>query len=116
MSIKYFSKYLIKNIDPYNPGFLKIVQMLVRGGLAKGVHTGMCGDLAGDENLIPFWNAIGIEEYGVAPSAIGELKYILANTNANGEEDWVRDVISSKTSKEVLEKLSKKRSEILLKL
>lgn len=98
--------------DPYNPGFLKIVEMLVKGCLSKGVHTGICGDLAGDENLIPFWNAIGIEEYGVAAAGVGALKYAPANSYALNQEDWVRLVLNSRTSAEVLEKLKAHRGSI----
>lgn len=89
--------------DPYQPAFLRLIARSLED--AKGLHVGMCGDLAADELLIPFWSAIGFEELGVPAARILKTKQILLETRSRDQAEWVDYVLSAKTSQEVIERL-----------
>lgn len=91
--------------DPYQPGFLRLIARSLDD--AAGLHVGMCGDLAADELLIPFWSAIGIEELGVPAARILRTKQILLETRSRNQADWIESILASKTSQEVIERLSR---------
>lgn len=89
--------------DPYQPAFLRLIHLAVQG--ANGMHVGMCGDLAGDERLLPFWSAIGIEEFGVPAAKLSRTKQILRRYPAKDQGEWIQSVLDSKTSQEVIARL-----------
>ena len=91
--------------DPYQPGFLRLIARSLQD--AAGLHVGMCGDLAADELLIPFWSAIGVEELGVPAARILRTKQILLETRSRNQADWIESILASKTSQEVIERLSR---------
>lgn len=90
--------------DPYQPGFLRHMARAIED--ANGLHLGMCGDLAGDELLIPFWSALGFEELGVPTSKILNTKHRLLEIKSRDRGEWIKSVLSSKTSEEVIKRLS----------
>lgn len=89
--------------DPYQPAFLRLIHLAVQG--ANGMHVGMCGDLAGDERLLPFWSAIGIEEFGVPAAKLSRTKQILRRYPAEDQAEWIQSVLEAKTSREVIARL-----------
>lgn len=89
--------------DPYQPAFLRLIARALDE--TKGLHVGMCGDLAADELLIPFWSAIGFEELGVPAARILKTKQILLESRSRDQTEWIEYVLSAKTSQEVIERL-----------
>lgn len=60
--------------NPLHPSVLKLIEMTVRAGQARGIWTGVCGSVAGDPKLLPLLVAMGVDELSVPPAAVGEVK------------------------------------------
>ena len=67
--------------DPHHPAVMELIAMTVRNAHDKGIHVGICGELASDIEMMGFFREIGIDELSVAPSKLLEIKM-----NLLGEE------------------------------
>ena len=67
--------------DPHHPAVMELIAMTVRNAHDKGIHVGICGELASDIEMMGFFREICIDELSVAPSKLLEIKM-----NLLGEE------------------------------
>lgn len=54
--------------DPHHPAILKMLQMIVDSAHNNGIWAGICGELAGDLELIKTFLKMGYDELSVSPS------------------------------------------------
>jgi phosphoenolpyruvate-protein phosphotransferase (PTS system enzyme I) len=62
-----------------HPAVLKLIEMTVRNAKKNGIETGVCGESAGDPELLPFFLSLGINELSVNQAVIPELKNRIRN-------------------------------------
>ena len=55
---------------PYNLGVLRLINMTIQNGHKEGIWVGMCGSVAGNQDLIPLLLAMGLDEFSMTPTAI----------------------------------------------
>lgn len=60
--------------DRCHPAFLMLVEMAVKAAKRAGIWVGICGELAGEEELTEWFIQSGVDELSVAASCILELK------------------------------------------
>jgi len=65
--------------DPQHPAVLRLIRSVVRAGHDAGIPVAMCGEMAGDPNLVPLLLAFGLDEFSMAPIAIPEVKRVIRN-------------------------------------
>lgn len=56
--------------NPFNPGVLRLIKMTIDNGHKEGIWVGMCGEMAGDQKLIPILLGMGIDELSMSPISI----------------------------------------------
>ena len=83
--------------SPYHPAFLRLIKQVVEAGHQKGIEVGMCGNVAGYPEFIPYLLNIGLDELSMSPNMILKARSIV-NNHSNSS---VEDVLSLKTKKEV---------------
>jgi phosphotransferase system enzyme I (PtsI) len=64
--------------DPLNPAVLELIGRVIAHGRRTGASVSLCGDMAGDLRCIPALLDCGLEEFSVAPPALGRLKAAVA--------------------------------------
>lgn len=82
-------------LDPYHPAVLKLIEMTVKNGHARGCWVGICGELGADEKLTEWLVKIGMDEFSVAPSRVLSLRKKISEiedgnetrTNTHGKEN-----------------------------
>ena len=70
-----------------------------------GIQIGICGEIASDELLTPFFVGIGIEELSMVPGQINHIRYQIRRIEKRNAEHLVRQVLEADTEKEVYELL-----------
>jgi phosphotransferase system enzyme I (PtsI) len=60
--------------DPLHPGVLELIERTVTHGRRTGAPVSLCGDMAADPRCVPALIDCGLEEFSVAPPALGRLK------------------------------------------
>jgi phosphoenolpyruvate-protein phosphotransferase len=59
------------------PAVLKLVDMVIQAGHARGKWVGLCGELAGDPIAIPILLGLGLDEFSMSPPAIAVAKHVV---------------------------------------
>lgn len=59
-----------KYLNPYHKGILKLIDMTVKAGHKHNIWVGVCGELAGDENITKELIEMGVDELSVVPSNV----------------------------------------------
>ena len=61
-----------------HPAILRMIDKTVRAGDAAGISTSICGEMAGNLNLLPLVLGLGVNELSVSPNAILKVKAAIA--------------------------------------
>ena len=64
--------------DPLNPAVLELIARTVAHGKRTAGSVSLCGDMAADPRCVPALLDCGLEEFSVAPPALGRLKTAIA--------------------------------------
>jgi phosphoenolpyruvate-protein phosphotransferase len=60
--------------SPYHPAILRLIYNTIQAAHAEGKWVGLCGELAGDPQAVPFLLGAGLDEFSMAPSSIPTVK------------------------------------------
>lgn len=66
--------------DVHQPSVLRAIEMIIRNAKNAGIMVGICGESAGDSELIPMLIEWGIDEFSVTPSAILQTRKYICDT------------------------------------
>lgn len=67
--------------DAHHPAVLKLIALTIENAHQAGIPVGICGELAGDESLLPEWLRMGVDELSVTPGSILSLRAKIAELN-----------------------------------
>ena len=60
--------------SPYHPAVLRLIHTTIQAAHAEGKWVGLCGELAGDPQAVPFLLGAGLDEFSMAPTSIPTVK------------------------------------------
>ncbi|WP_315118530.1 phosphoenolpyruvate--protein phosphotransferase [uncultured Clostridium sp.] len=67
--------------DFNNLALLRLIKLVIENGHNAGIWVGMCGEMAGREELIPLLLGMGLDEFSMSPSSILKVRKIIRNIN-----------------------------------
>ncbi|MFT5872674.1 MAG: phosphotransferase system enzyme I (PtsI) [Clostridium sp.] len=67
--------------DFYHPGVLRLIKTVIDNGHKAGITVGMCGEMAGDTNLIPVLLGFGLDEFSMSASSILRARKTVTNSS-----------------------------------
>ena len=80
--------------QPTHPAILRLIHHTAKAGSENGIWVGICGEMAGDLNLIPLLIGLGMDELSVAPSQVPLVRYAIrkldAKVCASKVSDWFK--------------------------
>ena len=74
LAIDRVNPLLDKTFNPHHKAILRLIKMTVENAHKNNIPVGICGELARDEKLLPFFIAIGVDELSVSPSYVLKLR------------------------------------------
>jgi phosphoenolpyruvate-protein phosphotransferase len=63
----------------HQPAILRLIDTVVRAAEARGRHVAVCGEAAGDPELVPLLVGLGVEELSVAPPSVAAIRARVAS-------------------------------------
>lgn len=54
----------------FNPAVLRLIKMTIDNGHKEDIWVGMCGEMAGDQKIIPILLGMGLDEFSMSPISI----------------------------------------------
>jgi phosphoenolpyruvate-protein phosphotransferase (PTS system enzyme I) len=89
--------------DPLNPAILRLIQLTVDACHDAGKWVGMCGEMAGDPQLVPLLLGMGLDEFSVSVSVIPEIKKVIRGMPFKKAKEIAKAALKKKTSDEVFQ-------------
>lgn len=74
LAIDRVNPLLDKTFNPHHKAILRLIKLTIENGHKKNIPVGICGELARDEKLLPFFVSLGIDELSVSPSYVLKLR------------------------------------------
>lgn len=87
--------------NQFHPAILSLIKMTIENGHKEGIWVGMCGEVAGDEKLIPILLAMGLDEFSMNASSILKARYLIRNISKKDVEDILDHILNLSTASEV---------------
>jgi phosphotransferase system enzyme I (PtsI) len=88
--------------DPFNPGVLRLIQHVIEQGNKHGIHTGMCGELAGDVSATLLLLGMGLREFSMSAACIPYVKYIILHNSVATAREICGKVMGMDSSQDIV--------------
>lgn len=86
---------------PYHPGVLRVINDVIKKGHNEGIWVGMCGSVAGNQNLIPVLLGMGLDEFSMSPSSILESRALINESSIEILKPLVDKILDAEDADEV---------------
>ncbi|MEA1976103.1 MAG: phosphoenolpyruvate--protein phosphotransferase, partial [Bacillota bacterium] len=86
---------------PYNLGVLRLINMTIQNGHKAGIWVGMCGSVAGNQDLIPLLLAMGLDEFSMTSSAILKSRKLINKLDIRELELIKNQVLDAENKNEI---------------
>ncbi|TVR31309.1 MAG: phosphoenolpyruvate--protein phosphotransferase [Spirochaetaceae bacterium] len=87
--------------EPFHPGVLRLIKMVIDNAHAVGLSAGMCGEMAGDPLAALILLGLGLDEFSMSASGIPEVKRIIRSVSMSEAEELVGTVLEMKSFEEI---------------
>jgi phosphoenolpyruvate-protein phosphotransferase (PTS system enzyme I) len=67
--------------DAMHPALLRLIDMVVRAAATAGIPVGLCGEMAGDMNVVPLLLGLGLRELSMNAVAIPQVKQVIRSAS-----------------------------------
>jgi phosphotransferase system enzyme I (PtsI) len=98
--------------QPAHPGVLRLIRTVIEAGKAKGIWTGMCGEMAGDPAMALILLGMGLNEFSTSPSAVPEIKRTIRSVKMSDAKALADEALKMTSAQEIEKKAMKLLSEI----
>ena len=67
--------------QPFHPGVLRFLKMIIDNGHKAGIPVGMCGEMAADPISTVLLLGLGLDEFSMSPTAVLEVKKLIRSVS-----------------------------------
>lgn len=89
--------------NPTHPSILRMIRMVVESGRARGIWTGVCGEMASDIQLTPLLIGLGVEELSATSALVPRVKKAVQSLDAEACVKLAAQALESDDSSAILE-------------
>ncbi len=87
--------------EPFHPGVLRLLRLVVENGHTNGIPVAMCGEMAGDPLATVLLVGLGFDELSMSGGSIPEVKRIVRAVSVREAEELVGEAMEMNSFKEV---------------
>ncbi len=87
--------------EPFHPGVLRMIRMIIANAHAQEIPVGMCGEMAGEPLATVVLLGLGLDEFSMSAISIPEIKKIIRNVALSEAEDVAARVMEMTSHREV---------------
>jgi phosphoenolpyruvate-protein phosphotransferase (PTS system enzyme I) len=88
--------------EPTNPAVIRLIKMTVDAAHRNGIWAGVCGEMAGDPELVPLLLGLGVDELSVAPPLVGQIKYLIRRLAMDKARELAAYALTCDSASEIL--------------
>jgi phosphotransferase system enzyme I (PtsI) len=87
--------------QPFHPGVLRLIKMVIDNAHKANIPVGMCGEMAGDPFSSVLLAGLGLDEFSMSPSALLEVRKILRETSFKEAQAFATQCLTFNSSKNI---------------
>lgn len=87
--------------SPMNPAVLRLIKLVIDNAHKAGIWAGMCGEVAGDERLIPVLLGMGLDEFSMSAISILPARKLISSLNTTAAKEISDKVLNLNSSEEI---------------
>ena len=87
--------------NPMSPSVLNLIKQVIDASHAEGKWTGMCGELAGDENATILLLGMGLDEFSMSAISVSRIKKLIRNVNYQDAKHLAEKALQQPTAAEI---------------
>ncbi|KAE9527767.1 phosphoenolpyruvate-protein phosphotransferase PtsI [Testudinibacter aquarius] len=92
--------------NPMTPSVLNLIKQVIDASHAEGKWTGMCGELAGDENATLLLLGMGLDEFSMSAISVPRIKKLIRSVNFKDVQRLAEEVLEQPTAAGIEAKVS----------
>ena len=92
--------------EPTHPAVIRLLSMVAEAAHAHSIWVGVCGEMAGDLNMVPLLLGLGMDELSVSASLVPRVKRAVQTLSMPECERLVQDALLLETPAEILARCS----------
>ncbi|OOF66497.1 phosphoenolpyruvate-protein phosphotransferase PtsI [Rodentibacter caecimuris] len=101
--------------NPMAPSVLSLIKQVIDASHAEGKWTGMCGELAGDENATLLLLGMGLDEFSMSAISVPRIKKLIRSVNFQDVKTLADNALKLPTATEIEQLISRFMAENGLK-
>ncbi len=101
--------------EPFHPGILRLLTMIIDNAHNAGIPVGMCGEMAGDPLATMLLLGMGLDEFSMSSVGIPEVKRIIRSVTMGEAEELVGTVMDMRSYVDIdayIKKLMQERFDV----
>lgn len=87
--------------EPSHPAILRLIRMTVESAHRNGLWVGVCGEMAGDPELLPLLLGLGVDELSAAPPLVPQIKQLIRQIRQSDAEELVQRAFACDSGTEI---------------
>lgn len=87
--------------NQFNPAVLRLIKMVIDNAHKEGKWVGMCGESAGDSNMIPILLGFGLDEFSMSPISILPSRKLINSLSYAEMQEFSNKILTMGTSEEI---------------
>lgn len=91
--------------DYFNPAVLRAIKKVIDASHKYNKWTGMCGSMSSDTLATYLLLGLGLDEFSAVSSKIGNIKYIINNSNLEEAEKFAEEILELDDVEKIRDKL-----------
>ncbi len=95
------NKHVSAYYQPYHPSVLRALARIVQRAAASQVPVSVCGEVAHQEDFVPFLIGIGIRRLSVDPQFLPALQRDISAMSVARAEDYAQQMLSASTAAQI---------------
>jgi phosphotransferase system enzyme I (PtsI) len=101
LAIDRINEHVAHLYQPLHPAVLRMIQQVVESGHAVGIPVAMCGEMAGDQRVVPLLLGLGLDYLSVNALAVPRVKQVVRLTSRETWRQLAKEALSFPTAAQV---------------
>lgn len=87
--------------EPFHPGVLRLIRIVIDSAHAEGISVAMCGEMAGDPVATVVLLGLGLDEFSMGAVGIPEVKRIIRSVSMADAEEFTGAIMEMRSASEI---------------